>query len=146
MFASLADSCSAHPGTAISYSDDGHYIRYHTDCSVMSNNFLMTPLHEKKILEVDRMLQLDPEQFLLEVSGVDYIFVRMYGIFENDRDGFRPTPIAGVVNANAPLFVGLTFADELPKEYQLIGELRVDDDRDFAFVRVFRIVRDNQGQ
>jgi hypothetical protein len=146
MFASLADSCSSHPGTAISYSDDGHYIRYHTDCSVMSNNFLMTPLHEEKILEVDRMLQLDPEQFLLEVSDVDYIFVRMYGIFENDRDGFRPTPIAGVVNANAPLFVGLTFADELPKEYQLIGELRVDDDRDFAFVRVFRIVRDDQGQ
>ncbi|MDA0679084.1 MAG: hypothetical protein O2880_01985 [Proteobacteria bacterium] len=141
LFKTFAESCSEIPGVAISYSDDGHYIRYHTDCSVVSNNFLLTPQHDRKIKEVQSMLVLNPEEFLEQVHAVDYIFVRMYGIFETGPNGFQPTPIPDVVERNAPLFVALTFAEELPIEFKLVGEIRVDDDRDFAFVRVFRIVR-----
>jgi hypothetical protein len=137
----MADSCAQQGGTALSYNDDGHYIRYHTDCGVMTNNFLLTPQHEKKILEADALLQLDPEQFLLAAPDIDYIFVRMYEIFEAGPDGLEPTPTPVIASRNAPLFVALTFADELPVEYELIDEVRVQDERDFTYARVFHVVR-----
>ncbi len=141
LFKSLAKSCAEEPGVVISYSDDGHYIRYHTDCSVIANNFIMTPQHESKILEVDAKLQLDPEEFLEQVTDVDYIFVRMYGSFEEGPNGIQASPIERIVSRNSPLFLGLTFGDEIPSEYQLIGEVPVGGGRDFAYARVFKIVR-----
>ena len=142
LFKSLGESCQADPGVVISYSDDGHYIRYHTDCSVIANNFIMTPQHEEKILEVDRKLQLDPEQFLEQVTDVDYVFVRMFGSFEEGPNGIQASPIERVVSRNSPLFIGLTFGEDIPPEYQLIDEIMVGGGRDFAFARVFKIVRD----
>jgi hypothetical protein len=142
LFKSLAKSCAEDPGVVISYSDDGHYIRYHTDCSVIANNFIMTPQHEEKILEVDRKLQLDPVQFLEQVTDVDYVFVRMYGSFEEGPNGIQASPIERVVSRNSPLFIGLTFGDNVPSEFQLIDEIPVGGDRDFAFARVYKIVRD----
>jgi hypothetical protein len=142
LFKSLAKSCAEDPGVVLSYNDDGHYIRYHTDCSVISNNFIMTPFHEKKILEARSMLQLDPEQFLEQIHNVKYLFVRMYGSFEEGPNGFQASPIERVVSRNAPLFVALTFADELPSEYHLIDEIPVGGGRDFAYARIYKIVRD----
>lgn len=144
LFRSLGDICAEDSGTVLSYSDDGHYIRYHTDCSVLHNNFLMTPLHEKKLAEADKYLRMDPEQLLVGAPEIEYVFVRMYEVFEPDETGLlHPTSIPDLVARNAPLFVALTFADELPKEYQLIDELRTKDERDFAYARVFKIERDN---
>ncbi len=37
---------------------DGHYIRFHTDCSVIANNFLVTPQHEQKYMEASRLLSM----------------------------------------------------------------------------------------
>lgn len=142
LYKSLAKSCADDPGVAISYSDDGHYIRYHTDCSVIANNFIMTPQHEEKILEVNTMLQLDPEQFLEQVPNVDYIFVRMYGVFEENRQGIiQASPIERVVSRNAPLFIALTFGEDIPSEYQLIDEISVGGGRDFAYARVYKVVQ-----
>lgn len=141
MFQSLAESCADQRGSVLSHNDDGHYIRYHTDCSVMTNNFLLTPLHERKILEANQLLALTPEQFVLAAPQIDYVFVRMYEIFDFGPDGVRPTPLATVKSRNSPLFVALTFADNLPKGFRLIDEVRVDDERDFAYVSVFQIIR-----
>ena len=141
LFVSMAEACAVRAGIALSYSDDGHYIRYHTDCSVMTNNFLMTPLHRKKILEVDRLLQMTPEQFRNAAPDVDYVFVRMFEIFETTRNGIRPRSVADVASRNAPLFVALTFTDAIPDGFRLVDELRVRDDRDFAYARLFELVR-----
>ncbi len=142
LYKSLAKSCAEDPGVALSYSDDGHYIRYHTDCSVIANNFIMTPQHEEKIREVDTMLQLDPVQFLEQVPNVDYIFVRMYGAFEENLQGImQASPIERVVGRNAPLFIALTFGEDIPSEYQLIDEIPIGGGRDFAYARVYKIVR-----
>ncbi len=143
LYPDLAAACREQPGLAISYNDDGHHVRYHTDCSVVSNNFLMTPQHEQKVVELDRLLQMDPEQLLVEAPHVDYIFARLFQIFSADPDGrVAPAPISHIVSVNAPLFVALMFADELPEEYVLLDEVRLEDERDFAFGRVYKIVRD----
>ena len=143
LFPSLAAECAEKSGTVLAYSDDGHYIRYHTDCSVFTNNFLLTPFHAKKILEADTLLQMTPEQLLRAAPNVKYVFVRMYEIFERGPNGMQPTPIPAVAARNAPLFAALTFAPEFPENFRLIDEIRVKDDRDFAYARVFQIVQND---
>jgi hypothetical protein len=108
----------------------------------LTNNFLLTPLHERKILEASRLLAMTPEQFVREATHIDYVFVRMYEIFEFGPGGVRPTPLSKVQSHNPPLFVSLTFDDNIPANYRLIDEVRVDDPRDFAYARVFQIVRE----
>jgi hypothetical protein len=140
LFPSLAESCSKQQGSVLSHNDDGHYIRYHTDCSVMTNNFLLTPLHERKILEANRLLRMSPEQLLRDAPHINYVFVRMYEIFESGPNGVQPTALSTVMSRNPPLFVALTFDDDIPANFRLIDEVRVEDARDFAYARVFQIV------
>ena len=142
LFRSLAKECTADPGIVLSYSNDGHYVRYHTDCSVITNNFIMTPFHKQKILQAETMLRSTPQQFLDAVPQIDYVFVRMYGIFEEGPEGVNLVPLQEVRIRNAPLFGALTFDEELPPNFKLIDELRVNDPRDFAYARIYKIVRD----
>jgi hypothetical protein len=143
LFSSLAKACTKQTGAVLSYSDDGHYIRYHTDCSVLANNFLLTPLHEKKIREASELLEMTPEQFIQSAPNIKYIFVRMYGIFDYDQTGSQPVPVSKVIARNSLLFVALTFSQDIPAGFKLIDEARVDDDRDFAYARVFEVVQDD---
>ena len=124
----------------MSYSDDGHHIRYHTDCSVLTNNFLLTPLHEKKILEGSAYLGMTPDQFLKAAPHIKYVFVRMYSVFDAGPDGWTPAPVSKIMERNSPLFVALTFSEHIPPEFRLIDEIRIEDERDFAFARVFEVV------
>jgi len=84
---------------------------------------------------------MSPKQFLLEAPHVRYLFVRMFGIFRNGPSGIEATPLQIIKANNAPLFNELTFSQTLPDEFLLIDEVRVDDDRDFAFARIFEIER-----
>jgi len=136
----LSEACRHAPGSVLALADDGHPIRYHTDCSVIVNNFLMTPLHMRKLQEVDAMLQMSPRA-LLETSDVRYLFVRLNDVFFSGPNGVQPTPVDVLKAHNAPLFFELAFTTEIPDGYRLIAELRVEDERDFAFARVFEIER-----
>ena len=142
LFPILAEACSKDGGAVFSYSDDGHYIRYHTDCSVLMNNFLLTPLHEKKILEGNALLEMTPEQFLGAAPHIKYLFVRMYGTFDNGPDGWKPATVSEVISRNSPLFVALTFSQDIPEAFRLVHEIPIEDERDFAYARVFEVVRD----
>jgi len=142
LFEPLAEACHAHSGPVLSYNDDGHYVRYHTECSVLTNNFLMTPQHEEKIKQADRLLQMTPEEFVAAAPDVDYLFVRMYGIYSQGPEGLQLTPVDAIRAQNAPLFAALTFDAEVPGQFQLIGELRVEDERDFAYASIYRVRHD----
>ena len=144
LYPGLQKACAARPGVVLAYGDDGHPVRYHTDCSVIVNNFLMTPFHRQKVLEADRYFQMSAQQFLREAPHVRYVFVRMFGIFRNGPNGIEPTPLKVIKANNAPLFNELTFSRTLPDEFLLLDEVRVDDGRDFAFARVFEITRDSE--
>jgi hypothetical protein len=114
LFPVLAEACEEAPGVALSYNNDGHAIRYHTDCSVIVNNFLLTQQHRDKYVEAAVLLRLTPEQFHSLATNVDYLFVRLYKLFEPGPDGFVPTSIKEVKENNAPLFQGLMLQEELP--------------------------------
>ena len=52
-----------------------------------------------------------------------------------------PTSIEEVKENNTPLFKGLMLQDELPPGFKLLGELRVQDERDIPFARVIKVER-----
>ncbi len=141
LFPVLAEACEEEPGVALSYNNDGHPIRYHTNCSVIVNNFLLTQQHRDKYVEAAVLLKLTPEQFHSLATNVDYLFVRLYKLFEPGPDGFVPTSIEKVKESNVPLFLGLLLQDELPPGFKLLGELRVQDERDIPFARVIKVER-----
>ena len=65
----------------------------------------------------------------------------VYVYDNNSTDGVQATPIDVIKSLNSPLFFKLAFTQELPASYRLIGELRVEDERDFAFARIFEVTR-----
>jgi asparagine N-glycosylation enzyme membrane subunit Stt3 len=141
LYPALATACDEAPGTVLALADDGHPIRYHTDCSVIVNNFLMTPLHAQKLAEVDTYLRMTPQE-LVRDTDIRYLFVRLNNVFFSGPGGVEPTPIDVIKDNNSRLFFRLAFAKNVPSNFRLLAEVRVDDERDFAFGRVFEIVRD----
>lgn len=141
LYPPLAAACAEQPGIALSYTDDGHPIRYHTDCSVIANNFLLTSQHGEKVIETDVYLQLTPEQLLDIAPQVRYVLVRFTGLFDYDERGHQVVPVEVVRARNAPLFASLLLRDDLPESFEILAELRVEDERDIPFARIFRINR-----
>jgi hypothetical protein len=137
----LADACIKTPGTVLALADDGHPVRYHTDCSVIVNNFLITPLHMRKLQQVEALLHMRPKE-ILKTTDIRYVFVRLNDVFFSGPNGVEPSPVDVIKQHNSPLFLELAFAKSVPEGYRLIGELRVDDERDFAYARMFEIVRE----
>ena len=140
LYPALSRACRDVPGTVLALANDGHPIRYHTDCPVIVNNFLMTPLHAQKLSEVDAYLSMTPQE-LVRDTDIRYLFVRLDNVFFSGPEGVEPTPIDLIRDNNSSLFFRLAFAKSVPSNFRLLAEVRVDDERDFAFARVFEIVR-----
>lgn len=142
MFPVLQRACSETPGIVLAYSDDGHPIRYHTDCSVIANNFIMTSQQIEKINVADFLISLSPQQMIAKAPAVSYVFARLYNVYEDTPGGTIPRSLELVRQDNAPLFADLLLNEEIPENYELLGELRTEDERNIPYLRVFRIRHD----
>src|SRR6185295_12476614 len=80
--------CAASPGVVLANPNDGHYLRYHTQCSVIANNFLVTKLQERKTREENDLLRLTSTQLATQAPPyVKYVYVRRDAIFAQDEHG-----------------------------------------------------------
>jgi hypothetical protein len=137
----MAEACKARPGVVLAGSDAGHYIRYHTQCSVIADNFLITPLDFEKYLQVKKLMTLTPEQLLASDTQLQYVFVSL-------ADVASVNPGKGVVVASADrlseveprLVAMLLFGDpqSIDPRLQLIKELHFDNSVPVA--RLFAVV------
>lgn len=139
MFAGLAEACAEQPGIALGSANDGHPIRYHTDCSVISNNFLLTKQHGEKLILAETLLRLDPAELPTVAPGVRYVLVHIYGIYTTSASGPVATPLDELKASNPPLFYSLAIDQNVPTNYQLLAELRVEDDRGIPYAQIYRI-------
>ena len=142
MFSTLSEACEREPGVVLALSDDGHPIRYHTECSVIANNFLLTEQHGRKFSEVQSLLELEPSQLLEQRPDVDYVLVHMRVLFHRRPDGIVPTNIPDLFTSNPKLFGRLALEGVRPPGFELVREMRFEDGRDGAYVQLFRIRRD----
>ena len=139
LFASLNDACAERPGLALASNNFGHPVRYHSDCSVIANNFLLTALHETKITELKAAWQMTPAELVQAMPDVRYVLVSLNDVFLVGDDGLRTPTLQELGASNPPLAMALIFDRELPEGFELIDERMLDDGRDFAVARLFRI-------
>jgi hypothetical protein len=125
MFSVLQQACAEDPGIVLADNNLGHYIRYYTGCSVIADNFLLTPLHFRKMDEMERLFSLSAAQLLRASPAIKYVLVRPLDIKRADdpKQGYRYwMPLAGT----PPLMRDLLFGplSSIPAQYRLIDEIK----------------------
>jgi hypothetical protein len=141
LYLELMRYCAADPGLVLASSDDGSGILFHTDCSVIANNFILTPADEKHINETRRLLHSTPAKILDERPDVKYVLLRARDFLSYTETGIalaKDSPIAQQLLTNA----------EPPPDFELLKtvvlEIGPSDDDIAIFARLYR-VRDPEG-
>lgn len=135
----LREACAKDPGIVLADSNAGHYIRYATDCSVIANNFLLTPQHFAKADEVDRLFSLSATALLTAAPYPKYVLV-------------RPSSISRATGGYRYIFSGLGShrlepellsapAASLPAQYRLLGTVPLPMVAGIAYAKLYKIER-----
>ena len=139
-FPALKSACDEHPGVVLADIDAGHWIRYHSECSVIGDVFLLTPLHAAKALESARLLRLTPAELVAESRDIRYVFARhSTGLFL-DESG-RERPDLDKLRDSLPALERELLAPDakLPPQYRMRGEARTPGGQVYA--RLYEIDR-----
>jgi hypothetical protein len=85
----LYSACRSAPGVVLADHQLGHYIRYHSDCAVIADNFLTTPQHIRKIALSEHLLAGSAAMVRREAPYVRYILVRRGDDVADTKRGCR---------------------------------------------------------
>ncbi len=135
VFPVMREACAAAPGIVLSNIDSGHWVRYHSDCSVIGNVFLLTPQHASKALETRTLLGLKPAELLAASQPVRYVFVYHRLSLAPDEPNLeewrlRMRPLESEL---------LGPVDSLPRQYRLLWAAQTPKGQTYA--RLFEIER-----
>lgn len=140
----LQRACNKAPGLVLANADQGHYVRYHTDCSVLANNFRLTRQHAEKLAELDELRLLSPEELIEQApAGLRYVLATMVAYYATLPDGgLKETPPDLLFRVNPRLDIELLLRDpsELPPRYKLLSEVRFDKKLPFPIARVYELL------
>ena len=75
----LARACEARPGIVLAHRSLGHFITFHTKCSVIADNFILTPQHIERIRRADALLAMAGDELRREEPGVTYLVLQAPG-------------------------------------------------------------------
>lgn len=75
MLPTLAKVCDSGSGTVLADANYGHFITYHTDCSVVANNFILTSLQLEKRRTVREWFALSAEQYRQDGAVPELVLV-----------------------------------------------------------------------
>lgn len=140
LFATLARECAADPGIVLADNNAGHNIRYYTDCSVLVNNFLLTPQHFAKMDEAEHLFSLGAADLVKATPQFKYVLVRPLDI-RKTRDGqykywfYFP----GMPRLDAELL--LSPLGSVPPDYRLLDEVRFPESDNIPYARLYKILR-----
>jgi hypothetical protein len=136
VFPILRAACERRPGVVLADTEAGHWVRYHTDCSVIGNVFLLTPQQEAKAQQTDRLLSRAPRELLSAEPAISYVLVfhtvSIDPRREPDLEAFRqrlPALEAALLGRDAAL----------PPDFTLLWKLDTPAGQPYA--RLFEIAR-----
>ena len=84
----LQRQCAQDPGIVLASTDDGNGVLYHSDCSVIANNFVLRPEDARHIDEITRLMQLDPAEIRRQRPDIKYLLLRTGDFMERKGDAF----------------------------------------------------------
>jgi hypothetical protein len=86
-FPVLKELCARRPGIVLGDVDTGHWVRYHSKCSVIADVFLLTPQHATKVLANYQLLAMSPAELLTAKPEVRYVFAHHSVMVVTDEKG-----------------------------------------------------------
>lgn len=134
-YQALHDACASDPGVVLASPSDGAPIVFHSECSVIATNFILTAQDAAHINEVTRLMSLSPAEIRAQRPDVKYIFVRAsdFGVLEGRK--------AGSIEGNA-IVDQLLRSDSPPPGYTLLKNIVFRDsdaDRANVYARLYAI-------
>jgi asparagine N-glycosylation enzyme membrane subunit Stt3 len=112
----LAEVCADDPGLVLANNDDGSAILFHSDCSVIANNFILGPEDDAKFAEIVRLMRSSPDELLRAEPAIRYLFVRAEN-FGRRIDG------ALVLDPSSAIVTDLILGEDLPEGFELISAI-----------------------
>lgn len=136
----LKQHCATQPGVVLADNDAGHYIRYYTDCSVIANNFLLTPQHEAKIALIDQLTALTAEELPSVAPYVRYVLLRPATL---NREADDKVAYMSYSPKSARLLNQLLLGTEgvVPANYILLNQMEMTVTKPGAAAEVLPVIR-----
>lgn len=140
IYPAIQKACENQPGVVLAEYSDGNTIRFHSECSVIANNMIITPKDVRKVLFIEKLMSMSASQLQQQYPWIKYVFIRRNdNIMQNE-------PVETVLKKNKGLREELLLrGNNFPGEYQLIKQLsiRLPDGSVTPFARLFTINRIN---
>jgi hypothetical protein len=139
-FPALRKLCAERPGVVLGDVHAGHWVRYHSQCSVVANVFLLTPQQTGKVVENFRLLAMSPAELLTAKPEVRYVFAHHSVGVTHDEKGVEAPNLEALRPRMLPLERELLgpVANILP-QYKLRWEVQTTNGQVYA--RLYEIVR-----
>lgn len=142
VFPLLKQECAKQPGIVLVPVDDGHYVRYHTDCSVIANPFLLTPQHSAKVRQAGELMAMAPDALLTNDKLVGYVLVHHIVRVNLARPGADESPNLESLRTTQMSGLAAGLLDPraaLPAQFQMLWELKTPAGQVYA--RLFKVAR-----
>lgn len=121
LFLELNKRCEQSPGVILADPNDGNYLLFHTECSVISNNFRLNAADVEKFSQISELLQLTPAALRIAAPDIRYILLRSND-FIVQRDGQLE------ISASAPLAHALLTDAAPPTGFELLQTTWIERD------------------
>lgn len=141
LFLDLNRLCQAQAATVVASQQLGHYIRFHSACPVIANNFLLTPQHFDKAREVALMFDESPQGFRQLIDEPVYLIAFLWGALDIRDATVRIENVDAIQSQNPRLLVELFFGEPVPAGFELIDtvSIAISEDRGFPVARLYRV-------
>ena len=141
LYQALQAACAAEPGTVVAAPQFGHYIRYHTACSVVANNFLLTEQHFEKVNRVNSMFQLPIDDLATRAPDVRYVLTFLANTYEQREGRVYLRDLSDLRASNPTLINELMLTDSQSAHAETLQEVYVDPEAEhkIPLAGVYRI-------
>jgi hypothetical protein len=131
--------CETEPGLVLASSDDGSPILFHTQCSVISNNFIMRPEDEVALGRIFELMTSTPQTILDHEPPISYVFLRA-------KEFALPAQFDGAINIDPNSAIGsaLLGKERLPAGFETVHTVHQGlkpGDPVYLFARLLKIDR-----
>ncbi|MDJ0916527.1 MAG: hypothetical protein QNJ05_02110 [Woeseiaceae bacterium] len=137
----MAEACEEDPGIVLAAGQFGHQLSFHTDCSVIANNFLFSDFHFMKVQEVNELFRVPADVLANAGSPIKYIFVMLADTHELVDGVTVLKDLENIEQRNPRLIRDLVFRDELPDGIESVKllELMLEDGSSLPLAGVYKL-------
>jgi hypothetical protein len=128
-YQAIGKQCQAQPGVLLAHPDEGHYLRFYTDCVIVASNLLATPRDFEYKALAFKAFQLPLADMVQQYDWIDYIYARR-------EDGFLPGLDEAAVRAMNRGVREDILLQETPGQVQVLFEIATEQG---PFVRMVYI-------